>query len=104
MQKFERTDNLKIILSHVPSRFVYQDEDLWKYDLVFSGHYHGGQVRLPFVGGVRTPDGWFPEYDMGEYKKDDYTVYISSGLGSEGYMPRINNPPEIMVVDVVPEG
>lgn len=100
--EFSKTDELKIILTHDPTVFLKRDKDRWKYDLVFAGHYHGGQMRLPFVGGVRAPNGWFPEYDMGEYNKSEYTVYISSGLGSEPHLPRINNFPELLVVDVLP--
>ena len=103
LMSFVKTDNLKIIMSHVPSRFAYQDRDIWMFDMVFSGHYHGGQIRIPFIGGVKTPDEWFPEYDMGRYDKEEYSLFISSGLGSETWIPRINNPPEILVVDVVSE-
>ena len=71
-------------------------------DLVFSGHAHGGQVRLPFVGGILTPNqGFFPEYDAGEFKKDGLTMIVSRGLGNSVFPFRIFNRPEIIVCELM---
>ena len=61
-------DGFTILLSHRPELFdTYVDQDV---DLILSGHAHGGQFRLPFIGGLVAPNqGFFPEYDAGLYKK-----------------------------------
>lgn len=78
---------------------------LWNVDLVLSGHTHGGLIRLPFVGGMYAPmQGWFPEYDRGYFRLGEHMqMVISAGLAGHGIIPRINNPPEIVVIDLVPE-
>lgn len=68
-------------------------------DLVFSGHAHGGQFRLPFVGGLVAPDqGFFPKYTSGAYEMDSTTMIVSRGLGNSIIPIRIFNRPEIIVV------
>ena len=76
----------------------------WHVDLVISGHDHGGQVVLPLLGGVFGGDqGYFPTYIHGIYEKDNLRLAITSGLGSQRErLPRFRNPPEIMVLDLVP--
>ena len=70
-----------------------------KPDLVLSGHYHGGLIRLPFIGGIYAPEqGYFPEYDAGLYDINGNKVIISRGLGTSSKIPRINNIPEISVI------
>ena len=102
---FEDTDNYKILLCHIPT--VWLDSGhLGQYDvdLVFCGHYHGGQIRLPLVGGIYAPYvGWFPKYTMGLFTEGGSTVVLSAGLGSNRRVPRINNPGEIVCLDLIPE-
>ena len=63
------------------------------------GHSHGGQVRIPFIGGLVAPDqGLFPKYTSGYYTKDESTMYVSRGLGNSIIPIRIFNRPEIIVV------
>ena len=71
------------------------------FDMIISGHTHGGHIRLPFVGGIMSPDHvtWFPKYSGGHYRLDDGTdVYVSRGIGNTKDIPRIFNRPEIVVI------
>ena len=87
----------KILLSHRPELFDLYCEN--KMDLIFTGHAHGGQVRIPFIGGLVAPDqGLFPKYTSGYYTKDESTMYVSRGLGNSIIPIRIFNRPEIIVV------
>lgn len=92
----KETKGYTVLLSHRPEEFAsYVDEA----NLVLSGHTHGGQIRLPFIGAVIAPDqGFFPKYSDGLYKESDTTMIISRGLGSSVIPIRINNPAEIVVV------
>jgi len=87
----------QILLCHRPELFdIYVRENL---DLIFSGHAHGGQVRIPFVGGLVAPDqGLFPKYTAGAYTKNQSTLIVSRGLGNSIIPIRIFNRPEIVVV------
>lgn len=86
-----------ILLSHRPELFdTYVASGA---DLVFSGHAHGGQFRLPFVGGLFAPgQGFFPEYDAGLYTAEETTMLVSRGLGNSVIPLRVNNRPEIVIV------
>ncbi|MNP80788.1 phosphodiesterase YaeI [compost metagenome] len=67
--------------------------------MVFSGHAHGGQFRIPFVGGLLAPNqGFFPKYTSGIYKEDNTSMIVSRGLGNSIFPFRINNSPELVVV------
>lgn len=103
LQDFQNTDRLKIMMSHRPDSFIFGDASkVWDVDIVISGHDHGGQVVLPFLGGVFGGDqGYFPEYVHGLYEKDNFQIFITSGLGSNKQkLPRFNNPPEIAVLNI----
>lgn len=70
-------------------------------NLVFSGHAHGGQVRIPFVGGVIAPNqGFFPQYDGGLYAMGDTQLVVSRGLGNSVVPLRVNNRPEIVLAEL----
>lgn len=106
LKEFEDTDVPKICLAHMPDTFIFNGAyNLWNVDLVLSGHTHGGLIRLPFIGGLYAPmQGWFPEYDRGYFRLGEHMqMVITSGLAGHGVIPRINNPPEIVVIDLVPE-
>lgn len=103
LEDFQNTDRLKIMLAHRPDSFIFGDASkVWDVDLVISGHNHGGQVVLPFLGGLYGGDqGFFPEYVHGMYKKDNFQMLVTSGLGSDRQkLPRFNNPPEIAVLEI----
>lgn len=106
LKAFEDTDVPKICLAHMPDTFIFNGAyNLWNVDLVLSGHTHGGLIRLPFIGGLYAPmQGWFPEYDRGYFRLGEHMqMVISAGLSGHSVIPRINNPPEIVVIDLVPE-
>ena len=91
------SDGYTILLSHRPELFdLYVDTGM---DLVFSGHAHGGQFRLPFVGGLVAPNqGFFPKYDAGEFTEENTTMIVSRGVGNSIIPIRFNNRPEIVLV------
>lgn len=86
-----------ILLSHRPNPFeIYAN---YPIDLVFSGHAHGGQFRLPFLGGFIAPDqGLFPEYTEGMHTLNQTTMVVSRGLGNSIIPLRVFNRPELVVV------
>ena len=102
MEEFQDTDRFKILLSHVPEGvLLWKSMETWDMDLVFSGHVHGGQVRLPFIGGLFDPEeGYFPTYTKGKFECGNGTMILSAGLGSSASVPRIYNLPEIVVCQV----
>jgi len=86
-----------ILLAH-RNDFIEKYPDL-PCDLIFTGHGHGGVVRLPFAGGVFGTDlTWFPDYDAGIFQSKRYQMVVSRGLGSSPPLPRFLNPPEIVCV------
>ena len=92
-------DGFTILLSHRPELFdTYADHDV---DLVLSGHAHGGQFRLPFIGGVIAPNqGLFPEYDAGIYTEGNTSMLVSRGIGNSILPFRINNRPEVILIEL----
>ncbi len=95
-------DTYTVLLAHRPELFDTYVE--CKADLVFSGHAHGGQFRLPFIGGFVAPNqGLFPKYDSGLYSKDGTDMMVSRGLGNSILPFRINNRPEIVLVELQSE-
>ncbi len=105
MKEFQDTDRFKILLSHVPEGLLlWKSMEQWDVDLVFSGHVHGGQVRIPFVGGLYDPEeGYFPTYTKGMFECGNGTMVLSAGLGSSRGVPRVNNLPELVVCEVKSE-
>ena len=95
----DASDGYTILLSHRPELFdLYAETGM---DLVFSGHAHGGQFRLPFVGGLAAPNqGLFPKYDAGKFTEENTTMIVSSGVGNSIIPIRFNNRPEIVVVQL----
>ena len=95
-----RESGYTILLSHRPELFeTYVSSGI---DLVLSGHTHGGQFRLPFVGGLIAPNqGLFPKYDAGLYTKGNTNMIVSRGLGNSIIPIRFNNRPEIAVIELV---
>lgn len=92
-------NDFNILLSHRPELFdIYKKMEV---DLVFSGHAHGGQIRLPFLGGILSPDqGFFPKYAEGMITEKETSMVVSRGLGNSIFPFRIFNRPELVVVDL----
>ena len=91
-------DNYKLVLSHRPELLeIYCEAGA---DLVLTGHAHGGQIRLPFVGGIIAPhQGFFPEYDGGLYIKEETNMIVSRGIGNSLFPLRFNNRPEVVLIE-----
>lgn len=90
-------EGYKILLAHRPEFF----DEYKGVDLIFSGHAHGGQIRLPYLGGLFAPgQGVLPKYDNGVYEEDGRIMVVSRGLGNSLFPLRINNRPEIVVVEL----
>lgn len=99
LENMDLSDNFCILLSHRPEAFnAYVSENV---NLVLSGHAHGGQFRLPFIGGLIAPNqGFFPKYDAGEFTENNTTMIISRGIGNSIIPVRFNNRPEIVIVEL----
>ena len=102
---FENTDRCKILLSHIPTAWIdWEYMNKFPVDLVLSGHYHGGQIVLPWIGGVYAPYiGLFPPNTEGIFQGERTVCILSAGLSSSPGIPRINNPPQIVVVELIPK-
>ena len=88
-----------VLLAHRPIYFdAYVEAEM---DLVLSGHMHGGQFRVPFLGGLYGPSyGFFPEYDAGMYARENTVMLVSRGLGNSLFPFRVNNRPEVVIVEL----
>ena len=95
------SDGYTVLLAHRPELFeTYVDSGV---NLVFSGHAHGGQFRLPIIGGLVAPNqGFFPKYDAGIFSEGSTTMIVSRGVGNSIIPIRFNNRPEIVVAELKP--
>ena len=97
LRELAGTDGFTILLSHRPEYF-------WRYaesgiDLTLSGHAHGGQFRLPLIGGLYAPgQGAFPAYDSGVYTYQNANMVVSRGIGQSSFPLRFNNRPELVII------
>lgn len=102
----ENAEGYSVLLAHYPEQIDYY-RSFGKFDLVLSGHAHGGQWRVPYlINGIYAPgQGLFPEYAGGRYDFDDCTFIVSRGLSrTKEIIPRIFNNPELVIVDICGEG
>ncbi len=92
-------ERFTLLLSHRPEYYsAYKSSGV---QLVLSGHAHGGQFRLPFIGGVYAPhQGFFPEYDGGIYQDGDFALAVSRGVGNSVLPVRFNNAPEVVIIEL----
>lgn len=102
--RLERLDGIKIVLSHYPENFEYVEEGAYSkynFDIMFSGHAHGGQFILPGIGGIFVPgQGLFPKYYKGVYGEKNKLI-VSRGLGNSGFPLRLFNRPDLVIVDLI---
>lgn len=99
ISEISASDGFKVLLTHRPEFFEkYVD---WDVDLVLSGHTHGGQIRIPFIGSLFAPgQGLFPELDAGMFTKNDTDMIISRGLGNSSVPVRFNCRPELVLIEL----
>lgn len=99
---WKEKDVFSILLTHRPELFsLYRGCGV---DLAFAGHAHGGQFRLPLVGGLYAPNqGIFPKYTAGSSTEGGTTLFVSRGLGNSLFPVRLFNPPEIVSVTLEAE-
>lgn len=101
--RYKKAENYHLLIVHYPNYFMegaplQYGEDV---DLALCGHLHGGQIVIPGIGGLYHPStGFFPELASGVNYVGTAKVVVSRGLGGHGTIPRINNPPELVVVDL----
>lgn len=100
LRNLNLTTDYRILLSHRPEAFdAYVAAEI---DLALCGHAHGGQFRLPLVGGLVAPNqGFFPKYDAGVYTEQGTTMIVSRGVGNSILPVRFNNRPELVSVELV---
>lgn len=91
----------KILLSHRPELVELYEQT--SFNLVLAGHAHGGQVRIPFIlNGMFAPNqGWFPKLAGGLYEFENFKLVVSRGVSFKLKLPRIFNPPEIVVIEII---
>ena len=88
-------DEYNLLLAHTP--FYFEEYSNWGADLVLAGHVHGGIIRIPFLGGLLSPNReFFPKYDLGKYTKEKSTMILTKGLGGSKVLIRLNCKPEIV--------
>lgn len=99
LKELDSGDGFRLLLSHRPETFsTYAANGI---DLALCGHAHGGQFRLPFIGGIFAPDqGFLPEYDAGVYREGRTAMIVSRGLGNSAFPVRLNNRPEIVIAQL----
>ncbi|MFO8068710.1 MAG: metallophosphoesterase, partial [Alkalibacterium sp.] len=93
----ESPADFNLLLSHRAELLdIYEESGV---DLVFTGHAHGGQIRLPIIGGLYSPgQGLLPGYTIGEYTEGNTTMIVSRGLGNSIFPLRVFNRPELVVM------
>lgn len=102
-QLADKREEYTVLLSHQPQHI--DSYSRYPIDLVLSGHVHGGQVRLPLLGGLYGPQqGILPKYDNGLYEMNRTKMIVSRGLGNSLFPFRFNNLPEIVLICLQQEG
>ena len=99
LDTFEKQDGFRLLLDHHPENYpgITKNRNI---DLILSGHAHGGQIRINGRGLFAPGQGFFPQYTGGVY---DSRLVVSRGLANTTFIPRINNPPELVYISVLPE-
>ena len=97
LRELADTDGFIVMLSHRPEYFErYAHAQI---DLTLSGHAHGGQFRLPLIGGLYAPgQGIFPKYVSGVFTYQNANMVVSRGIGQSSFPLRFNNRPELVII------
>ena len=102
-QVFAKPDAEKfnILLAHSP--MFFREYEAWGADLTLSGHFHGGTIRIPGLGGLMTPQyQFFFPWCAGLFEgKRGSKLLVSRGLGTHSINIRLNNKPQVVVVDIL---
>lgn len=98
-KRSESQCDISILLAHEP-QFI-EEYSSASYDYIFSGHAHGGQIRLPILGGLFSPgQGILPKYTSGVHNAGNGKMIISRGLGNSSFPIRVFNRPEIIIAEI----
>lgn len=98
-KRSESQCDISILLAHEP-QFI-EEYSSAGYDYIFSGHAHGGQIRLPILGGLFSPgQGILPKYTSGVHNAGNGKMIISRGLGNSSFPIRVFNRPEIIIAEI----
>lgn len=90
-------DAVTVLLAHEPQ--YIENYAASGVDLAFCGHAHGGQIRLPLVGGLFAPgQGFLPKYTAGIYQLGETQMVVSRGIGGSLFPQRVWNRPEVVAV------
>ncbi|MBP3371479.1 MAG: metallophosphoesterase [Clostridia bacterium] len=104
---------IRLVLDHYPENFALKEQYSYngcEFEAMFSGHAHGGQVRLPFIGALYAPgQGILPTYTSGLYVgaqhpdgREKNRLIVSRGMGGRWFLPRVFNRAQIIMVHVLP--
>ncbi len=92
-----QTEGFRLLLSHRPEYMEMYAQH--SFDLVLTGHAHGGQFRLPWIGGIYAPgQGLFPEYDAGLFEEGNTKMIVGRGIGNSIIPLRLGNRPEVVLI------
>lgn len=99
---FMRSPNYRLLLAHDPAYFTSGGAlNGAEIDMALCGHRHGGQIVVPYLGGLYHPgSGVLPELTDGARELSGTWVVVSRGLGNSGNIPRVNNPPQLVIIDI----
>ena len=107
LRECERSSGIRIVMDHYPENFAKAGDLSYNqcaFEVMVAGHAHGGQVRLPWIGGLYAPgQGVFPRYTKGLYREKDANLVVSNGLGGQWYLPRFGNRPSVWTIELAPE-
>lgn len=94
-----KSESFEILLAHRPE--LIEEYAKANVDLTFSGHAHGGQVRIPLIGALVAPNqGFFPKYTEGTYQEEEGTLVVSRGLGNSLFPFRVFDRPDVVSVSL----
>lgn len=92
----------QILMAHSPMFFDAYAQ--WGADLTLAGHFHGGTIRIPGLGGLMTPQyQFFLPYCAGDFEKNEHRMIVGRGLGTHSVNIRLGNRPQLMAVRLLPE-